>query len=94
MRAALYTRVSTKDGRQETANQLNQLREYCAHNGWPIVFEYEDHESGSKLGRPQFQRLMTDASQRRFDVVLFWALDRFTREGALATLQHLEQLTS
>jgi DNA invertase Pin-like site-specific DNA recombinase len=30
MRAALYTRVSTKDKGQETANQLRQLREFCA----------------------------------------------------------------
>jgi DNA invertase Pin-like site-specific DNA recombinase len=94
LRAALYTRVSTKDGGQETAGQLNLLREHCGQNGWPIVFEYEDHVSGSKIGRPQFQRMMTDASQRHFDVVLFWALDRFTREGALATLQYLKQLTN
>jgi DNA invertase Pin-like site-specific DNA recombinase len=37
---------------------------------------------------------MRDASQRQFDVVIFWALDRFTREGALQTLQYLNQLSS
>jgi DNA invertase Pin-like site-specific DNA recombinase len=38
--------------------------------------------------------MMNDASRRQFEVVLFWALDRFTREGALQTLQHLNQLSS
>ncbi|HET6177753.1 MAG TPA: recombinase family protein [Candidatus Sulfotelmatobacter sp.] len=39
-------------------------------------------------------RLLLHASQRKFDVLLFWALDRLTREGTLATLQYLERLTS
>jgi DNA invertase Pin-like site-specific DNA recombinase len=33
------------------------------------------------------------SKQRKFDVLLFWALDRLTREGTLATLQYLERLT-
>src|SRR6185437_407195 len=43
--------------------------------------------------REQFQKLFVDASQRKFDVVLFWSLDRFSREGVLETLQHLQKLT-
>src|SRR6202021_3003041 len=34
------------------------------------------------------------ASRRQFDAVLFWALDRFSREGVFDTLQHLQRLTS
>ena len=37
--------------------------------------------------------MMSDAAQRRFDVLVFWALDRLTREGALETLQHLNRLS-
>ena len=33
-------------------------------------------------------------NQRKFDLVLFWSLDRFSREGVLPTLQHLNQLES
>jgi DNA invertase Pin-like site-specific DNA recombinase len=94
MRVALYSRVSTKDKGQETANQTRQLREFCAAQGLTIVREYEDHDSGSKADRAQFQTMMSDASQRCFDLLLFWALDRLTREGALETLQHLNRLTS
>jgi DNA invertase Pin-like site-specific DNA recombinase len=35
-----------------------------------------------------------DAAQRKFDVLLFWALDRFSREGVLETLTYLQRLTS
>ena len=94
MRAALYTRVSTKDKGQETANQAAQLREFCKTQGWIIVCEYDDHDSGSTAGRAQFQAMMADAAQRRFDVLVFWALDRLTCEGALETLQHLNRLSS
>ena len=34
------------------------------------------------------------ASQRQFDVLLFWSLDRLSREGVLPTLQHLQRLTA
>ena len=38
--------------------------------------------------------MFADASKRRFDLVLFWSLDRLSREGVLETLQHLNRLTS
>jgi DNA invertase Pin-like site-specific DNA recombinase len=56
--------------------------------------EFIDHETGSTNDRAEFQRIFRDASQRRFDVLLFWALDRLSREGVLETLQHLNRLTS
>jgi DNA invertase Pin-like site-specific DNA recombinase len=59
-----------------------------------IFCEYEDHDSGSKADRTRFQAMMADAAQRRFDVIVFWALDRLTREGALETLQYLNRLSS
>ena len=34
------------------------------------------------------------ASRKQFDMILFWSLDRFSREGVLETLQHLQTLTS
>jgi DNA invertase Pin-like site-specific DNA recombinase len=36
--------------------------------------------------------MMRDAAMRRIDLVVFWALDRLTREGPLKTLLYLEQL--
>lgn len=94
MTAAIYARVSTKDKGQDTENQLLQLREYCARQQWQIVEEYIDHESAKTGNRDAFRRLFTDASRRKFDAVLVWALDRFTREGVLETFQYVRQLTS
>ena len=93
-RVALYARVSTKDGRQDTENQLIALREDCAKQGWGIAGEYVDHETGGTSKRPHFQRMFADARQRKFDLVLFWSLDRLSREGVSATLNHLERLTA
>lgn len=94
MRVAIYGRVSTKDKGQEVENQLVQLREFAAKQGWTLTREYIDHESGSRSDRPQFKQMFQDASQRRFDLLLFWSLDRLSREGVLATLNYLSRLTS
>jgi DNA invertase Pin-like site-specific DNA recombinase len=94
MTVALYARVSTKDKGQDTENQLAQLRSFAATQGWTIVHEYIDRVTGKHSDREQFQRLFKDASQRKFDLVLFWSLDRFSREGVLETLNHLQRLSA
>jgi len=94
MRAALYARVSTKDKGQDYANQLNQLREFAARQGGTIVVEFCDTVSGGTAERAEFQKMFASASRREFDVLLFWSLDRLSREGAFETLQHLQRLTS
>jgi DNA invertase Pin-like site-specific DNA recombinase len=88
---AIYARVSTRD-RQETENQLRELRVFSEKQGWRIVGEYVDRESGSKTDRPEFLKMFDDAHRRKFDLVLFWALDRFSREGVLRTLNYLHDL--
>ena len=93
-RVAIYGRVSTKDKGQEVENQLRQLREFSSSQGWIICREFVDHETGSTNDRTAFQAMFKDASQRKFDVLLFWALDHLSREGVLETLQHLNRLTS
>jgi DNA invertase Pin-like site-specific DNA recombinase len=84
-------RVSTD--KQDNANQLDQLREFAARQGWSISVEYVDTVTGSGMKtRPQFERMLLAASQRKFDLLLFWALDRLSREGIVRTLGYLEQL--
>jgi putative DNA-invertase from lambdoid prophage Rac len=78
VRAAIYARVSTAD--QTCELQLRELREYCERRGWDVAGEYVDAGwSGAKASRPQLDRLMADASERRFDSVLVWKIDRFGR---------------
>ena len=59
-----------------------------------IVGEYVDRKTGRTSEREAFQRLFQDGYQKKFDLCLFWALDRFSREGATDTLQHLRKLTN
>lgn len=77
---ALYARVSTLDKGQDPEMQLRELREYCDRREWAVAGEYVDSGvSGSKESRPQLNRLMADASRRKFDVVCVWRFDRFAR---------------
>ena len=84
-RVALYARVSTLNGHQDTEMQLSELREYATRRGLSIHEEYVDEGvSGSKESRPALNRLMTDAQKCRFDAILVWKIDRFGR-----SLKHL-----
>jgi DNA invertase Pin-like site-specific DNA recombinase len=94
IRCGLYARISTSDGRQDTENQLSQLREYCQRQGYQVVQEYIDQASGKSSDRDAFKQLFDGASKRMFERVVVWALDRFTREGVLETFEHIRRLTS
>ena len=73
-----------------------QLRAWCDRMGYVVVREYVDHESGAKGAdqRKQFGRLFVDAARREFDMVLVWALDRFSRNGMASTIVDLQRLGS
>ncbi|MCS7261052.1 MAG: recombinase family protein [Anaerolineae bacterium] len=90
MRAAIYARVSTDE--QHPENQIAELRAWCAEHGHAVVAEYVEQESGAKAERAQFRRMMADAARRRFELLVFWSLDRLSREGVAQTIQHLARL--
>src|SRR5664279_411179 len=95
LRIALYARVSTRDKGQDHENQIRELREFVerkSSDGWVLAHVYVDRLSGKTADRPAFRKMFDAASRREFDVVLFWSLDRLTREGVLETLQHLKIL--
>ena len=97
MRVAFYTRLSPNPEKDDTVNQERDLIEYARVAKWEVVEFYKEiHISGAKKGedRPEFKRMMLDAYAKKFDVVMFWALDRFTREGAMEALQYFHKLKS
>src|ERR1035441_4827414 len=91
MDIAIYSRISTD--KQDNENQLAQLRSFAASQGWHINKEYVDIATGKNGDREQFRGLFRSASRREFGLVLFWSLDRFSREGVLETLTYLQNLT-
>jgi DNA invertase Pin-like site-specific DNA recombinase len=90
MKVAIYTRVSKETS--DNTNQLLILRDYCNKMNYEIHDEYVDVISGGTANRPEFAKMMNDASKRKFDIVLFYALDRFTREGTRKTIHYLQIL--
>ena len=81
-RASIYARVSTRNGHQDPETQLLALRQVAERAGWQIAGEYVDHGiSGAKCRdrRPEFDRLLKDATRRQFDIVMAWSVDRLGR---------------
>jgi DNA invertase Pin-like site-specific DNA recombinase len=81
-RAAIYARVSTRNGHQDPKTQLLALRRVAERAGWEIAGEYVDHGISGAKGRdkrPEFDRLLKDATRRQFDVVMAWSVDRLGR---------------
>ena len=93
-RIAIWARVSKED--QDPTTQLEPLRELAANLNGEIVKEYVEKETGrgGKRNRHQFEQMLQDASRREFDVLLFYRLERFSREGIRKTMIYLQQLES
>jgi len=92
-RAALYVRVSTDA--QTVENQIRELRQVAGRRGWDVVEVYRDagiSDAKGRNGRPGLDSMLKDASRRRFDIVVAWAIDRLGRSliDLLDTIQHLE----
>jgi len=84
-RAAIYLRVSTRE--QSTDAQRAELIGVAERAGWQVIEAYEDAGISGAKGpdqRPAFDRMLKDATRRRFDVVMSWSVDRLGR-----SLQHL-----
>jgi DNA invertase Pin-like site-specific DNA recombinase len=95
---ALYLRVSTED--QDLSGQERELREYAARRGWPVgcVFAEKTTATG-KVERTAWEQLRAEAClpmTRRFERVLVWSLDRWSRDPsfvkAVGSIEDLEVL--
>lgn len=92
MNIAIYARVSKSDASQDPINQLTPLSDFAKALKGEIVEEYIDRASGGRSDREAFLRMLEDADKRKFDLLLVWSLDRFSREGISNTLGYLNRL--
>lgn len=97
MKVALYARVSMDEAfgdkrYQEPENQLVPLREWAARMGWEVKEEFVDRGSGADPNRPEFKRMMNEAMMMRFNNVLVWKLDRFSRETMSQVVGRIQKL--
>ncbi len=88
-KAAIYCRLSEEDKNKQNAtddsgsiqNQKAMLRDYADRMGWELYGIYSDDDyAGSDRKRPEFQRLLADAQEKKFDIILCKTQSRFTRE--------------
>ena len=78
---------------QDTANQLPALEDYADRHGLDIIQTYSEAETAWKNGhQAELARLFEDARKGKFQILLVWALDRLSREGALAILSLVDRL--
>ena len=79
-RVAFYLRVSTSG--QTVDNQRLALQKIATAAGWEVVPEYVDDGISGAKGRdkrPAFDRMLKDATRRRFDMIAAWSVDRLGR---------------
>ena len=86
---AIYVRVSTAS--QTTENQLIELTEVCERNKWHIINIYNETISGTKSvdERAELNRMLQDASRKKFSKVVVWSVDRVGR-----SMKHLVTVLS
>lgn len=94
MKAALYARISTREGKQHLENQFIELRTFANKMYWQIVEEFQDEETGASTTRPGLERLMKAAARRKFDLVAVFDLSRLTRGGPAQAFAYIERLTA
>lgn len=93
-RVVIAARVSTKDKNQDPETQVQQLQAVADRHGWDVVGTVVDHRSAWKAtDADAWEKRVFDAlSDHRADVLMVWAMDRFTRRGAFHALQLLRKL--
>ncbi|WP_435345074.1 recombinase family protein [Haloarchaeobius sp. HRN-SO-5] len=90
LRAAIYARTSSVS--QKYGYSIDEQVRLCVERshllGWEVHYIFRDEaQSGKDTDRPMFQRMLSLAEIRAFDVLVFWKLDRFSR-----TIMHAVQL--
>ena len=95
MRIVIYSRVSTeeqaKEGYSLASQQERAIKFIESQDNWTLVDNYiDDGKSAKDLKRPEMQRLIEDAKLKKFDVVVFYKLDRLVR--SVRDLHELLQL--
>jgi DNA invertase Pin-like site-specific DNA recombinase len=82
MRAVIYARYSSDLQRDASIeDQLRQCKARIAAEGWTLGASYTDAAmSGAHRLRPGYQKLLEDARNGAFDVIVAEALDRLSRD--------------
>jgi len=85
-KAAIYIRCSSEEAKKDGYSpeiQEEKLKEFVRSNNWQLDEKsiYKDiGYSGGTEKRPGLQKLLADANNKEFDIILVFRLDRFFRK--------------
>lgn len=81
MTGVIYARYSSDNQREESIEgQLRECRTFAEKNGITLLEPYIDRALSAKTdNRPNFQKMIKDSALGKFDVLIVWKLDRFSR---------------
>ncbi len=91
-KAAVWYRVSS--GGQDEENQVPEVERYCADHGYTISRKYEVHGKSAfkREHYPDWEKLVRDASDGAFSVVVIWKVDRLDRENLMHAVPMVNML--
>lgn len=94
MRAVILARVSTKDKGQTAENQEHILNEHAKKHGWDVVEVISVEQSAwkDKSAHAIEEQVFQPFKEGRADVLMVWAMDRWTRRGPGAALRLIHTL--
>ena len=80
-KAVIYARYSSdKQTEQSIEGQLSVCNKFAVDNGYTIIDSYIDRAiSATTDRRPAFQKMINDSGKGKFDYVIVYKLDRFSR---------------
>ena len=92
-KACLWLRVSTDGKGQDPALQQADLEKLCQQRDWEVVQTYKVEESAfGKKPRPQFQGMLENARRGKYNIIVVWSMDRFSREGEWSVMRIIATL--
>jgi site-specific DNA recombinase len=82
-KVAVYARVSTEEQAKEGFSvdaQIDKCRSFCNAREWEVFKIYKDagYSAGS-MNRPALELMLRDADEKKFDIILVYKIDRFSR---------------
>jgi len=82
MRVAFYGRYSSDNQKESSIDdQYRNCERRAEREGWTITARYEDRAiSGTTVERPEYQQMLKDAKERKFETLLVDDLSRLSRD--------------